>query len=84
MLLWLRRSPPRAAGFMAGRRLGGSVVRNRARRRLREAFRLEKHRAPASGVRICLVARRGTLTLPFPALRATLGATIANLAGPAR
>lgn len=68
MLLWMRAPGPRAVGFAAGRRLGGSVVRNRARRRLREAYRRRRDVLPAEGIRLCFIARRGALTSPFPRL----------------
>lgn len=80
MLLWVRRPGPRTAGFMAGRRLGGSVVRNRGRRRLREAFRREKGRVPGEGLGLCFIARRGTLTQPFAALRHGLAAALDSVA----
>jgi ribonuclease P protein component len=68
VLLWLRAPGPRAVAFAAGRRLGGSVVRNRARRRLREAYRRLRQELPTAGVRLCFVARRPALTLAFPVL----------------
>jgi ribonuclease P protein component len=68
VLLWMREPGPRAVGFAAGRRLGGSVVRNRARRRLREAYRRQRSLVPAEGIRLCFIARRAALTRPFPQL----------------
>ena len=65
MLLWMREPGPRAVGFAAGRRLGGSVVRNRVRRRLREAYRRQRALLPAEGVRLCFIARPAALTRPF-------------------
>jgi ribonuclease P protein component len=67
--LWQRAAGARAVVVVAGRRLGGSVVRNRARRRLREAYRHEKDRLPGAGVRLGLIARRGALELPLSVLR---------------
>jgi ribonuclease P protein component len=68
VLLWIREPGPRAVAFAAGRRLGGSVVRNRARRRLREAYRRQRPLLPADGLRVCILARPGALTTPFPDL----------------
>lgn len=48
----------RRAGYTAGRRLGGAVVRNRAKRLLREAHRLTAPHWDAS-VDMVWVARRG-------------------------
>lgn len=57
-------------GITVSTKLGGAVVRNRARRRLRETFRLS---APhlRQGYDIVLVARGRVLTAPFPALLET-------------
>ena len=80
VMLWRGKPGPRATGFMAGRRVGGSVVRNRARRRLREAFRQEQHRLPAVGVRMGFVARRGCIGQAYPLLRAGMASALADLA----
>jgi ribonuclease P protein component len=68
VLLWRREPGPRAVGFAAGRRLGGSVARNRARRRLREAYRRQRGELPRLGIRLCFIARSGALTTPFAQL----------------
>ena len=47
---------PSRLGVITGRRTGGAVVRSRARRLLREAFRLHQHDL-ASPVDLVLVAR---------------------------
>jgi ribonuclease P protein component len=65
VLLWIREPGPHAVAFAAGRRLGGSVVRNRARRRLREAYRQARAGLPLGGVRVCFVARPATLRTSF-------------------
>ena len=78
-MLWLGKPGPRATGFMAGRRVGGSVVRNRARRRLREAFRQEQHRLPAVGVRMGFVARRGCIGQAYPLLRAGMASALIGI-----
>jgi ribonuclease P protein component len=55
-----QRLPPQAAsrlGVITGSRIGGAVVRNRARRLLREAFRLHQHGLSAP-VDLIVVARQ--------------------------
>lgn len=48
---------PGAASFVAGRRVGGAVIRNRARRILRVAWRELAPRV-ADGIDVALVARQ--------------------------
>lgn len=45
MIMWLREGDDVSLrlGVAAGRTIGGAVQRNRAKRRLREAFRLNRH-----------------------------------------
>jgi len=62
---------PTRFGIVTGKRLGGAVVRVRARRRLREAVRLERA-GFAPGVWVVLVARRGCLEVTLPELRREL------------
>lgn len=64
VLYFLRQESGCRVGFAAGRRLGGAVVRNRARRRLREAVRRLRGRM-GSGWAVVLVARRGALEAEF-------------------
>lgn len=56
------------AGFTATRRVGGSVDRNRARRRLREAVRLMLPLHARPGCDYVFIARGGTTTRAFPRL----------------
>jgi ribonuclease P protein component len=61
-------------GVVAARRVGGAVVRNRAKRRLRELFRRELStdgRAPGErALDVVAIARRELADAPFAALEA--------------
>jgi ribonuclease P protein component len=59
---------PLRLGFTATKKIGGAVVRNRAKRRLREAARLTLAEAPPAGWDLVLVARDATATRPFETL----------------
>lgn len=62
MVLWLRQGPGAALrlGVVSSRKVGGAVQRVRARRRLREAFRRNRHlfHGPYD---VVLIARREVL-----------------------
>jgi ribonuclease P protein component len=47
---------PNRVGMAAGKRLGGAVVRNRLKRRMREAYRRNKKELSCRGIAIVLVA----------------------------
>jgi ribonuclease P protein component len=66
-------------GFTASRKVGGAVVRNRARRRLRAAAArvMAQHAAP--GTDYVLIARAATPTRPFAALLADLETALRRL-----
>lgn len=63
---------PVRLGFTVTKKVGNAVVRNRTRRRLREAARLEFAGRPLSGLDIVLIGRDDTRGRPFTALRADL------------
>jgi ribonuclease P protein component len=65
-----RRTPdgPTAVGFTATKKIGGAVVRNRAKRRLREAGRALLPRHGLAGVAYVFIARDGTAAAPWAAL----------------
>lgn len=54
----------RRAGFVAGRKVGDAVRRNRARRRLREAFRRLKPAMAQTGAWMVFVAKKPCATEP--------------------
>jgi ribonuclease P protein component len=66
-------------GFTATRKLGGAVVRNRARRRLRAAIDSLPRVVFAPGWNYVVVARGAALTCPFRQLRSDLEACIRRL-----
>jgi len=67
-------------GFTASKKVGGSVVRNRARRRLREAARLVLGgQAAAAPLDLVLIARAETVTRPWPDLVADLELALRKL-----
>lgn len=61
----------RRVGFAAGKRLGPAVVRNRVKRLLREAYRLNQHRL-VDGVDLLLVGRQGVVDAKLPAVTAAM------------
>jgi len=67
-------------GFTATRRIGGAVVRNRAKRRLREAARalLPQHGRP--GFDYVFIARTGTPARPWPRLLDDVKSALIRLA----
>lgn len=64
-------------GIPVGRRFGGAVVRNRLRRRLREAVRWWLGQV-APGVDLVIVPRAGAARVPFAALREDVKVALAN------
>jgi ribonuclease P protein component len=67
-------------GFTATRKLGSAVVRNRARRRLREAARAALPVAGVPGCDYVLIARAGTVSRPYADLVGDLKSALAALA----
>ena len=59
---------PVRLGFTVTRKVGNAVVRNRTRRRLKEAARLLLREQPVAGVDLVLVGRDSTRRRPFAAL----------------
>jgi len=59
---------PARVGFTVTKKVGNAVIRNRTRRRLKEAARLLLRETPVSGVDLVLIGRDTTRGRPFPAL----------------
>lgn len=75
IVLFLLTSPDlvRKAGFVAGRRVGGAVIRNRARRLMRESYRRRRTALPERGLHMVFVARLGCGEASFADVDAALG-----------
>ena len=69
-------------GFTASKSLGGAVIRNRARRRLKEAVRLTAPSNAVEGYDYVLIAREGTVQRPFTALIKDLERAFAKVHAP--
>ena len=69
--LWRLSGGGRRAGFTVSRRVGGAVERNRVRRRIREAYRLQQH-ALRPGIDVVFIGRPVALTESFVDLYAEM------------
>ncbi len=70
---------PVRLGFTVTKKVGNAVIRNRTRRRLREAARLLLRDHPAAGADLVLVGRDTTRTRPFLLLIDDLAKSLARL-----
>lgn len=70
--------PPRI-GFTTTKKLGNAVIRNRTKRRLREAARLGLGGFALCGFDYVLIGRAATAARPFAALRQDLIAAVGRL-----
>ncbi len=70
---------PVRLGFTVTKKVGNAVVRNRTRRRLREAARLLLRSTPAIGADLVMVGRDTTRTRPFGLLIDDLRRSLAKL-----
>ena len=55
-------------GIVASRKLGGAVMRNRAKRLIREVFRLSQPLPGRQDVDVVVIPRRELLDAPYPSL----------------
>ena len=69
---------PARLGFTVTKRVGNAVVRNRTRRRLKEAARLNLTEQPLAGVDLVLIGREATRGRAFVALRQDLRRALAK------
>ena len=63
-----RQESPARIGFTVTKKVGNAVVRNRTRRRLKEAARLVMQARPVMEVDLVVIGRDATRRLPFTAL----------------
>ena len=59
---------PARVGFTVTKKVGNAVIRNRTKRRLREAARLLLREEPVQGADLVLIGRDTTRSRPFPLL----------------
>jgi ribonuclease P protein component len=69
---------PLRVGFTATKKIGNAVVRNRARRRLKEAARLTLAGRTLTGVELVLICRQETAKLPFERLCDGIGSALSE------
>ena len=68
-------------GIIASRRIGGAVVRNRAKRRLREVFRRQSAAAGARPLDVVAIARRELVGAAFSVVATDFEAALRKLRG---
>jgi ribonuclease P protein component len=68
-------------GVVASKKIGGAVVRNRAKRRIREIFRSTKPQATESrrGYDLVVIARQDLPRAPFDAVRVDVAAVLGRV-----
>lgn len=73
---------PARIGFTVTKKVGNAVIRNRTRRRLKEAARLLLAERPVAAVDLVVIGRDGTRSRPFPALMDDLRRALQKAAVP--
>ena len=69
---------PARLGFTVTKKIGNAVIRNRTRRRLKEAARRVLAEHPVSGVDLVLIGREATATRDFEALQSDVRRALAK------
>jgi ribonuclease P protein component len=70
---------PARLGFTVTKKIGNAVIRNRTRRRLKEAARLVLAEHPLSGVDLVLIGRAPTAERDFAALQVDVRRALAKV-----
>jgi ribonuclease P protein component len=83
IVLWRESDDPTRVGFAVSRQLRSAVQRNRARRRLREAFRATRAAAPACAS-LVIIGRPASLTAPFETLCGQMRQALGGIPGARR
>ena len=83
IVLWRDVDAPRRVGFAVSRQLRGAVQRNRARRRLREAYRVARAAAPARTA-LVVIGRPAAVKVDFTVLVAELREALGAIPGARR
>ena len=79
-MLWREASEPTRVGFAVSRQLRNAVQRNRARRRLREAFRATRAAAPNRAA-LVIIGRPASLTAPYQTLLGQMRQALSAIPG---
>ncbi len=79
-VLWRETAESRRTGFAVSRHVRRAVDRNRARRRLREAYRAARATAPANAA-LVIIAKPAVLREPVKTLTDELRAAFAAIPG---